>query len=248
MMYEKREKKGRFAPCRMPQGEQDDAVLYDDRDGRYIDGRADGFPEICLSVMRDAGVLDRVLDARRILDIGAGTGQLVAALSALRPGVEAVGVEPCEAARKIAVPGSVLVEHAEGQFDVTMCWHVLEHVFNPPLFVRDMAAKTKPGGMVIIATPNSASPFAWSKRWRGWIVNHIYVLPRKMTKELMQEAGLRVVSQLTWGGFPAPRPWWQQALNKAAKLFGVADTVFIAAVKETVDEKDNGLIWAMSQV
>lgn len=226
----KPEKKGRFAMCRIPLGTQDDSCLYDDRDGRYIDGRADAFPDICISVMKEAGVFTRVMSADSILDIGAGTGTLIARLSSLKPGCRIVGTDPCKAARDIAAPGAKLVKSALGKYDVVMCWHVLEHVFNPPAFVNEMVHKTKPGGLIIIATPNQSSPFSWSKKWRGWIANHIYVMRRPMVRALMQEAGIKIVTEFTWGGFPAPRPWWQELLNKAAKLVGLGDNMLIAGI------------------
>ena len=244
----KPEKKGRFAMCRMPIGEQDDSVLYDERDGRYIDGRSDGFPDICIAILGEAGALGRVMSAESILDIGAGTGQLIARLAEMKPGARIVGVEPCREARAIAVPGANLVESDDGVFEVVMCWHVLEHVFDPPAFVKDMVNRTRNGGLVIIATPNQASPFSWSKMWRGWIANHIYVMRRSMVRELMREAGLEIVAEQTWGGFPAPRTWWQEALNKAAKFFGVGDNMIIVGVKKKVAVRDNGVIYAMNHV
>lgn len=41
--------------------------------------------------------------------------------------------------------------------DVVALWHVLEHVPDPRSLMRDAAAITRPGGLVVLEVPNGAS-------------------------------------------------------------------------------------------
>src|SRR5437667_9763224 len=77
-----------------------------------------------------------------------------------------VGVEVDEAAAELARQEHGLTIHTgpiesapfpEGSFDVITCQHVLEHIASPLPFLRSVARLLKPGGRLVMVTPNARS-------------------------------------------------------------------------------------------
>jgi SAM-dependent methyltransferase len=98
----------------------------------------------------------------RLLDVGAGRGDLGAVLSA--SGWDVTGLEPsaqaCEEGRRRGlhmVQGTLGSAELRGPFDVAVFQHALEHVVEP---ARDLARAyelLRPGGSVLVAVPNFGS-------------------------------------------------------------------------------------------
>jgi SAM-dependent methyltransferase len=97
----------------------------------------------------------------RVLDIGAGPGRMVAALS--EAGYDAAGIEPSrrsvalahQAGRRVERRG--LFDHSEAGLDAAVMWHVLEHLDDPPAALATVRAWLRPGGLLLIGVPNLAS-------------------------------------------------------------------------------------------
>lgn len=101
--------------------------------------------------------------ARRILDVGCGTGeQLTGYVAARFPGASVLGVDEDQAsldrARRIfaqtpnlsfapAVPGN-------GLYDAVIASEVLEHVDDPHGFLFSLRSRLRPGGLLILTVPN----------------------------------------------------------------------------------------------
>jgi ubiquinone/menaquinone biosynthesis C-methylase UbiE len=96
------------------------------------------------------------------LDIGAGTGQLISMLALQHPEMQS---SACDGASGLMQhPGQsvevVNLDHADlpypdASFDLVTCTEVVEHLENFRAVVRQMHRVTKPGGYVVITTPNS---------------------------------------------------------------------------------------------
>ena len=101
------------------------------------------------------------LRAGALLDVGCGQGELLEAARARRWRVQ--GVEPLEDAARLGreragldiVPA--LLEASglpERSYDVVSAFHVAEHLTDVPAFLRTLARWVKPGGAVVIESPN----------------------------------------------------------------------------------------------
>jgi 2-polyprenyl-3-methyl-5-hydroxy-6-metoxy-1,4-benzoquinol methylase len=97
-----------------------------------------------------------------LADIGCGTGDLWRA--AHRRFTRGIGVD---AVRYEGLPMDVEFMPADldagrlplsdGEVDVTTALEVIEHLENPRAFVRELARVTRPGGWIVVTTPNQLS-------------------------------------------------------------------------------------------
>lgn len=104
----------------------------------------------------------------KIIDVGCGLGYL---LSDLPTSWEKYGIEPSEFARsfvKANFPDIQLLDsvHLETSppppehcttYDVAVCYHVMEHCEHPDIFLKHLGMLLKPGGTLVIGTPNIES-------------------------------------------------------------------------------------------
>jgi 2-polyprenyl-3-methyl-5-hydroxy-6-metoxy-1,4-benzoquinol methylase len=110
-----------------------------------------------------------------LLDIGAGTGDFL--LTAKQNGWNTIGVEPSEKAKGIAIGKGIQFsdsteELESNSFDVITMWHVLEHVPNLEIQIKELKRLVKPNGTIIIAVPNFKSYDAnyYGKFWAAFDV------------------------------------------------------------------------------
>lgn len=100
-------------------------------------------------------------DAPRCLDIGAGTGDLLKLLRQTWPQLQA---EACDYhIERFALPDVNIVQldlnthplpYADNSFDLVTCSEVLEHVENYRAVLREIHRVLKPGGLMVVTTPN----------------------------------------------------------------------------------------------
>jgi SAM-dependent methyltransferase len=119
--------------------------------------------------------IERLLGgAGSVLDIGCGPGVLLNQMRAR--GWQVRGTERSPAAAEQARDVFHLdvraqtVDELVGEgatFDAVVLWHVAEHLHRPAAIVRGIAALLRPGGVLLIAVPNFASPEARVGR-AGW--------------------------------------------------------------------------------
>ena len=87
-----------------------------------------------------------------------------------------------------------------GSLDVAALWHVVEHLRSPWTALEAIARKIRPGGILVIATPN---PLAWQFRVLGrrWphvdAPRHLFLIPPAALSEFLRGVGFQVVSLTT---------------------------------------------------
>jgi SAM-dependent methyltransferase len=133
-----------------------------------------------------------------LLDIGPNIGTCLAL--ARERGWEAFGVEInadaaryCREQRGLNVAAGALDEHtyAEDSFDIVLMGDVIEHLRDPLALMRVVYTILKPGGAVIISTPDIAG-------WAGRLLQikpeeHLYYFSPATITALLGKAGLDVV-------------------------------------------------------
>ncbi|MBV8271295.1 MAG: class I SAM-dependent methyltransferase [Cupriavidus sp.] len=99
------------------------------------------------------------LAGKRILEIGCGTGYLLARLR--DQGADVIGIEPGEqgkdGARRHGVPivhGFFPHPEVDAKFDIIIAYGVLEHIVDPVQFVRNIANHLSTDGVAYLAVPN----------------------------------------------------------------------------------------------
>ena len=95
----------------------------------------------------------RVQPPARVLDAGAGRGRLVAALAG--SGYVAEGIDPSPRGENVQRAG--ILEHSAADEDAVFLWHTLEHVSDPRAVLRQVVGWLRPGGTLLVATPNLGS-------------------------------------------------------------------------------------------
>ena len=87
------------------------------------------------------------------------------------------------------------------KFDCIVATHVIEHVYDPVTFVKDLVSRTRTNGKIVFATPDMNSPLRklMGRRWPSFkIPEHILYFDAKTLSDLMTKAGLQDVRTLPY--------------------------------------------------
>jgi 2-polyprenyl-6-hydroxyphenyl methylase/3-demethylubiquinone-9 3-methyltransferase len=153
----------------------------------------------------------RPLTDRTALDVGCGAGLLTEPLARLGAAVTGIDAAPelIEAARTHAGQSGLSIRYLAGdvgtldqRFDLVTALEVVEHVVDPGGFVRTLAARLAPGGLLIMSTPNRTAlsrlltitlAEGTGQIPRGTHDFEQFLAPERL-EELLATAGLKVVS------------------------------------------------------
>ena len=90
---------------------------------------------------------------------------------------------------------------ADERFDCIACIHVIEHIYDPVGFLRELAGHLRPGGWIVLATPDMGSFWRSLMRLR-WpffkIPEHVTFFDRRTLRELLRRSGLADVQSLPY--------------------------------------------------
>jgi SAM-dependent methyltransferase len=113
-----------------------------------------------------------------MLDVGCGNGRYLSTMRAL--GWQVQGVEFSEDGVRVCRLADLPVHHGDlasagfpdASFDLITVRHVIEHIAEPQPFMAELARILKPGGRLLIETPNSE---ALGRAWFGpnWYHNDV---------------------------------------------------------------------------
>jgi 2-polyprenyl-6-hydroxyphenyl methylase / 3-demethylubiquinone-9 3-methyltransferase len=157
------------------------------------------------------------LAGKAALDVGCGAGLLAEPLA--RMGAKVTGIdatpEVIAVARQHASAMGLEIDYRtgdvqqlEGQFDLITCMEVIEHVADPAAFVKALARRLAPDGLLLLSTPNATS---WSRLMMITIAERTgripkgthdfdkFIAPERM-KQLLAGAGLKCldVEGIAW--------------------------------------------------
>lgn len=118
-----------------------------------------------------------------VLEIGCAIGDLLLRIN--NDGARAQGLEISDFAAEVArkrgldvTTGTVedFVKGNEEKFDIVLALEVIEHVLSPTRFFEHASRLLKPGGLLLISTPNYACVKRFDRAWLGLATSfeHIY--------------------------------------------------------------------------
>ena len=136
-----------------------------------------------------------------LLELGCGSGKVLQRMQQMGWQVEGVDFDPSavENARSKGLQvhfGTLEAQnYPNDHFDMIFMSHLIEHVHDPlGLLIEDLRI-LKPGGKLIVVTPNNASlgHTFFKEAWRGLEVpRHLYLFTLKALQELTEKAGFQV--------------------------------------------------------
>ena len=157
------------------------------------------------------------LEGRTALDVGCGAGLLAEPLTRL--GAKLTGLDASAELIAVAREHAAAIgldidyragelEGLEGQFDLITCMEVVEHVADPAAFVKALAGRLAPDGLLVMSTPNATG---WSKLLMITIGEGLGRIPKgthdfskfiapERLKQLLNDAGLKCldVEGIAW--------------------------------------------------
>lgn len=182
--------------------------------GNYFEGKEVGYS--CYKAQEDAlrstfrrlmiNLKERNLTGGSLLEIGCGYGYLLEEARGFfspRAGTE-LSQHAVEEARRRSdhvYKGSVDSIPADDRFDCIIATHIIEHVYQPKEFLERLNKHLKPGGRMVIATPDMGSFWRhlMGSRWPSFkIPEHVLYFDRKSLYNLLQQTGLKKISTLPY--------------------------------------------------
>jgi SAM-dependent methyltransferase len=130
-----------------------------------------------------------------VLDVACGTGY---GAQLLKPHARVSGVDRDEEAVKLArsrVGGTFLVGEvppipfSDNAFDFVVCFETVEHISHDDEFIREIGRVLRPGGQLLISTPNMAVSAPGGVPVNPW---HVREYTLASLTELVARAGLEV--------------------------------------------------------
>jgi 2-polyprenyl-3-methyl-5-hydroxy-6-metoxy-1,4-benzoquinol methylase len=178
-------------------------------------------------------------DSGRILDFGCGNGAFLRAVHAIRPGWHLAGsdinINFKESIESISDKAAFIqggLDEIEDKYDVISLVHCIEHLNDPKYYVRELAKKLKPSGIIFFQCPNvCANPFDLL------IYDHVSHFTPDHLADMVEKAGLGPVAilsapdekenSLVAGPGVTGRPYEKGSdINLLERQTGVLDHVF----------------------
>jgi SAM-dependent methyltransferase len=150
-------------------------------------------------------------DGGRVLEVGSGCGALAMRLK--DAGVDVVPTDldpPHDWIARLDLDDPDWTDETRGPFDLVVCVETLEHVENPRQVLRSIRALLRPGGRLLVSTPNvthphsrlltllRGAPYVFGPQFYS-SPGHITLLPDWMLTEHVRLAGFDGIEVTTAG-------------------------------------------------
>ncbi len=229
-----------------PQPKPDEVALrYNDSYFNYEYSNEDNFFNLMLLGLADAGFHNSELERwqdKTFLDIGCATGKLLAYMQNRNWKVR--GVEICKESAEYGIKqrgvpifiGTLPQAKLRSEsFSLIHFSHLIEHVADPRALLAEVRRILKPGGRVIITTPNCTGFQArlFKNAWRSAIADHLFLFSQKTLMRLLKSLQFNIYKVVTWGGLAkgtAPQ-FLKKPADYLAKKLGVGDVVLFVVSK-----------------
>lgn len=199
-----------------------------------------------LNAYRTLRRIRRFKQGGRLLEIGIGNGAFLHV--AKQAGFECAGVEPSpiivgyvKNAYNVPVFNGYLEDFArspmQSTFDVIVINHVLEHIPNPRVALKQVRSLLADKGIAHIAVPNIAG---WESRLPGWTsyeTYHLYYFSPSTLLSLLSEVGFEVLRLETVEPFSG----WFNALVRT--MLGARYQVVRASAESSRGREKTSLRW-----
>jgi SAM-dependent methyltransferase len=186
------------------------------RESSYYEGGTCGYADTSYAAQESAlratfkrllrNLARRELTGGDLLEIGCGYGYLLDEARSLfdrRVGTE-FSAQGTEIARKTGAEvfvGGIEQVPRERKFDCVVAIQVIEHVYEPLIFIKQLANHTKSGGHIVIATPDIGGALrkAMGRHWPSFKVpEHVLYFDFWTLSSLMHQAELTNVRRLPY--------------------------------------------------
>jgi 2-polyprenyl-3-methyl-5-hydroxy-6-metoxy-1,4-benzoquinol methylase len=143
----------------------------------------------------------------RLLDVGCGGGRFLRRMQ--KRGWQVAGTDFDEqAARKVSTRYGIETHVGDlpqcglpaERFDAITLSHAIEHLYDPLATLRECLRLLKPGGLLVMTTPNAHSIGAieFGANWRGWEApRHLHLFTVASLAALTRQAGFEIVEATT---------------------------------------------------
>jgi len=210
-----------------------------------------------ISVIRDTvGAQIMMLDHEKrggLLDVGAGNGIFLKTMQDL--GWEVTGIEPDPDAAQIARDTyglSVFTQTLDDtdipheNFDIITMDHVIEHFSDPLAALSKIYQLLKPGGRVVIMTPNTKS-LGHSIFKSSWLhldpPRHFYLFDHNSLETMVKSVGFTIENSRT----VASSAWWVWISSSIIKYHGQIKNGQLAAADLRFSMKLRGIFFELAE-
>ena len=141
-------------------------------------------------------------DSPRMLDVGCSVGATLEAAKNL--GWDGIGVDISEDAIEFCQAKGLNCQKIEGvklpfeddQFDIITNWHVIEHVHDVSETLDEWRRVLKPGGIMILETPDAnylKAEIMGTRYRRFWPAEHLYTFNPKNLSSFLTRSGFEIM-------------------------------------------------------
>lgn len=205
--------------------------------------------------------MPRTGNGERAFDVGCGSGAFTIGL--VKRGYDATGLSWDERNQAVARERAAIAKAAKakfpigdarvldqieghtGRYDYVLSLENIEHILDDRKLMRDLAACLKPGGWVVLSTPNKDyraitpeddGPFPTEEN--GWHVRRGYT--GAMLRELATDAGLEVEEIASCSGFFSQKLTWVMRRGRWLGWIAVLPVRFFAPLVDPLIHKLTG--------
>ena len=216
-------------PDEFLQAHYQDAGYFEGDESQGYRNYADMRKALLPHFMRRLRAIDSQFPARgKLLDYGCAAGyflELAGQAGWQISGVELSDGMARQAEHRLAIPiARTLADLPPIQFDAITLWEVIEHLPQPVAVLRQLFQRLRPGGALVLSTPNTGHWQALSEpdAWPGYRPpSHLLFFTQTTLEETLRRAGFErlAVQKVS----PLPRlPGWLRRLSRPLQR-GLAD-------------------------